>query len=149
MVLLGPVGVAQVEAPALGVGGGDVLDDGVGGVDEPVPRRGDLEAEVGLLPDAGSAVPVADPADALQGRPAERHVGPEQVIDRDGAARVGGEMTGQGAVRPKLADGVDTLPELPGLVPDLATAHPADRRILEEGQQALEPVRLGDRRRRR
>ena len=52
-------------------------------------------------------------------------------------------MAGQSAVRLEPADGVDPFFELPRLVADLAAADRAHRRVLEEGQQALEPFRLG------
>ena len=90
VVLLGPVGIAEVEPFALGVGRGDVLDHRIRRVGQPVASMGDTETEIGLLPDAGPRVAVADPTEALDDRAPEGHVGSQQMIHRQGAAGVGG-----------------------------------------------------------
>ena len=58
-----------------------MLDDGVGGEDEPEAGVGHPEAEIGLLADAGAAVALVDPADRSSTERRKDMLAPKQVVD--------------------------------------------------------------------
>jgi hypothetical protein len=144
MVACAEVLISRVESAPARVRAANVAHNRIRRVNDSASGASQSQRDVGFFAQTRAWIEVADASDGAHSVKTQRHVRTKHVIDFDDSSWIGGEETGQSAVRQKKSNLADALICFAWLSVDRA---PADRdhvSVCVWLKQHLEPLRLGE-----
>ena len=143
MIARSVVAVSCVEPTTARVGAGNMSNDRVGRVDDLHASASHPKRDISLFAKARPGVEVPDPAELSNGAHADRHIGPQEMVDLDSFPGIGGEVSREPSVGQQLPDRPDALVLLTGLTIAGTASDCRDFLVLVRVQKTLQPVGLG------